>query len=323
MNALGPLKGASPGQQKGTVFSYEDALCYERIALRRGITLEGLARTPADLDVVLRAALFFAAGGSGAMRAEALTQALDVFLRTHADWLRASPEAFEYALTAAGLVCRRNEVVFPARVQSTLGTEEVIALWRDLARQRAERKAQVRAQLQAKNRRINAPKIPAPDPTFDEAMMAEALSEAHKALAAGEVPVGAVVVREGVVLARASNAVIGRHDPTAHAEILAIREAARALGNERLTGATLYVTLEPCAMCAAAVAHARIERVVWGADDPRAGGMGGRADVALAAGMNHRARTTAGVLRCSCENLLNDFFRQKRVAAQPPSKEAA
>lgn len=299
-------------------FSREDALRFERIALRRGIALTGLARTPEDLDVVLRAALFFVTfGGTASLIPGAdLTRALQAFLSTHADWLAATGNELLDALTAARLVFPKEGGVNSVRVESALTPAIVSDLWRDLALRRAERRAEIRAELQAKNRRVNAPAVPEPDPREDEAMMREALIEAQKALASGEVPVGAVVVRDGVVLARASNAVIERHDATAHAEILAVRAASAKVGNERLTGATLYVTLEPCAMCAAAIAHARIERVVWGADDPRAGGMGGAVDVALAARMNHRARMTAGVLRSPCEDLLKDFFRQKRAAAQ-------
>lgn len=146
----------------------------------------------------------------------------------------------------------------------------------------------------------------------DEAWMAEALREARRGLAAGEVPVGAVVVVDGRVVARAHNAPITMTDPTAHAEVLALRAAGRELGNYRLPGATLYVTLEPCVMCCGALVHARIARLVYGADDPKAGAVVSRFRVLEDAGLNHRVAVTGGVRAAEAAALLHAFFAARR-----------
>lgn len=140
-----------------------------------------------------------------------------------------------------------------------------------------------------------------------------ALEEARAAAAAGEVPVGAVLVDEqGQVLARAHNLVERLHDPTAHAELLAIRDAAQRLGTKRLQGATLYVTLEPCAMCAQAIAFARLRRVVFGAYDPKGGGVDHGARIFEQPTTHHRPEVVGGVRESDCAALLTDFFRQRR-----------
>lgn len=146
----------------------------------------------------------------------------------------------------------------------------------------------------------------------DERFMREALELAARAQASGEVPVGAVVVREGQIIARGWNQPIGRCDPTAHAEICALREAALALGNYRLTDCTLYVTLEPCPMCAGAMVHARIARLVFGAADPRAGAAGSVFELTQAAELNHRIEVSGGVLAGDCRSMLQEFFRERR-----------
>lgn len=146
----------------------------------------------------------------------------------------------------------------------------------------------------------------------DEAWMRQAMALAGRAAAEGEVPVGALVVRDGVVLGEGWNRPIGTHDPTAHAEILALRAAAARAGDYRLGGATLYVTLEPCPMCAAAMAHARIERVVFGAWDPRQGAAGSAFNLVAADAMNHRVDAFGGVLSEECGALLRGFFAGRR-----------
>jgi tRNA(adenine34) deaminase len=145
-----------------------------------------------------------------------------------------------------------------------------------------------------------------------ELWMEEALRLAVKAQAAGEVPVGAVVVQGGAILGRGWNQVIGTNDPTAHAEINALREAAATLGNYRLTGCELYVTLEPCAMCAGAMVHARIAKLVIGADDPKAGAAGSVMNVLASPAMNHRVDVERGVLGSRCMEMLQAFFRERR-----------
>jgi len=148
----------------------------------------------------------------------------------------------------------------------------------------------------------------------DEYFMRRALDEAARGLAEDEVPVGAVVVCEGKVIARAHNRPIHLKDPSAHAEILALRRAALKLGNYRLSGCTLYVTIEPCAMCAGAIVHARIERVVFGARDPKAGASGSALTVLNHPKLNHLVDVIEGVLADDCAAILREFFRRKRRA---------
>ena len=147
---------------------------------------------------------------------------------------------------------------------------------------------------------------PLPEP------MALALAEAEKAVGAGEVPIGAVVVKDGAVIAAAHNAPRRLHDPTAHAELLAIRAAAQALGNERLDGCELWVTLEPCAMCAGAIAHARIARVYYGAADPKGGAVEHGARVFEQAQCLHRPEVYPGIGEAEAAQLLREFFRERR-----------
>jgi tRNA(adenine34) deaminase len=142
--------------------------------------------------------------------------------------------------------------------------------------------------------------------------MAQALALANEAALAGEVPVGAVVVQEGRVVGRGHNRPISSADPTAHAEIVALREAAKALGNYRLPGCSLYVTLEPCAMCVGAMIHARLARVVYGARDPKTGACGSIVDLPALASWNHHARFEGGVLAAECGEVLRRFFAERR-----------
>lgn len=146
----------------------------------------------------------------------------------------------------------------------------------------------------------------------DDAWMREALALAEHAAARGEVPVGAVVVCDGTIVGRGGNAPIAGNDPTAHAEIAALREAAAALGNYRLPGCELYATLEPCAMCAGAIIHARIARVVFGARDPRTGACGSVIDLFAEPRLNHHATVVAGVAADACASLLTRFFADRR-----------
>ena len=142
--------------------------------------------------------------------------------------------------------------------------------------------------------------------------MGQALAEAEKAATAGEVPVGAVVVHNGNVMARAGNAMISAHDQTQHAEMRALRGAAYAVGDSRLTTATLYVTLEPCAMCAGAILLAKVGRVVFGAWDDKAGMVGSVHDLLRHPKLNHRPEVQGGVREAECGALLKEFFKQRR-----------
>lgn len=147
---------------------------------------------------------------------------------------------------------------------------------------------------------------------MDEQYMRMALDLAREAAAAGEVPVGAIVVSEGEVVGRGFNQPIGKHDPTAHAEIVALRDAASKLGNYRLPGCTLYVTLEPCAMCSGAIMHARIGRVVFGAADPKTGVAGSVINLYEETRLNHHAEIVGGILADECGALLSSFFAARR-----------
>lgn len=146
----------------------------------------------------------------------------------------------------------------------------------------------------------------------DGQFMLRALREAKRGFEEDEVPVGAVVVHEGLVLARAHNRPIHLKDPSAHAEVLALRRAARKLGNYRLTGCTLYVTIEPCAMCAGVITQARLRRVVFGAWDPKAGASGSALTVLNHPKLNHQVEISSGVMAEDCARLLREFFRKKR-----------
>ena len=150
--------------------------------------------------------------------------------------------------------------------------------------------------------------------TQDEQFMHEALLLAQQAAELGEVPVGAIVVKDGVIVGRGSNAPIGSQDPSAHAEILALRDAAKRLGNYRLVDCSLYVTLEPCAMCAGAIQHARIGQLVFGAKDPKTGACGSVVNLMTEDKLNHHTGVASGVLESECGQLLSDFFKQRRLS---------
>ena len=148
-------------------------------------------------------------------------------------------------------------------------------------------------------------------------LMQLALDLATQAALNGEVPVGAIVVKDGVVIGCGSNAPVGLHDPTAHAEIIAMREAATYLGNYRLVDCTLYVTLEPCAMCSGAIQHARIARLVYGASDPKTGACGSVVNLMSEPKLNHHTEVLGGVLAKQCGAVLTTFFKQRRLSNKP------
>jgi len=147
----------------------------------------------------------------------------------------------------------------------------------------------------------------------DEDFMRAALELARQAEQAGEVPVGAVVVLDGEIVGRGSNAPIGRHDPSAHAEMLALRDAAQRVGNYRLVGCELYVTLEPCLMCVGAMFHARIARVIYGASDPKTGAAGSVLNLFEESRLNYHAAVLGGVLADECGSILSQFFAARRA----------
>jgi tRNA(adenine34) deaminase len=150
----------------------------------------------------------------------------------------------------------------------------------------------------------------------DQAFMSIALALAGQAAIAGEVPVGAIVVKDGEIIGRGSNAPIGSHDPSAHAEIQAMRNAAKNLGNYRLVDCTLYVTLEPCAMCTGAIQHARIARLVYGANDQKTGACGSVIDLMGEQKLNHHTQVISGILADECGKVLSNFFSERRKLAK-------
>jgi tRNA(adenine34) deaminase len=156
------------------------------------------------------------------------------------------------------------------------------------------------------------PNDPAASSGIDEVYMRRALALAREAARSDEVPVGALVVKDGEIVGEGYNRPISAGDPTAHAEIIALRAAARRLGNYRLTDTTLYVTLEPCIMCAGAIAHARVTRLVFGARDPKTGAAGSVVDIFSSKGVNHDVRVTGDVLAADCGAVLSAFFRARR-----------
>jgi tRNA(adenine34) deaminase len=147
---------------------------------------------------------------------------------------------------------------------------------------------------------------------LDRQFMQQAIEQAQLAALAGEVPVGAVLVRDGQVISKAFNQPITHHDPSAHAEMLALRQAAIAEQNYRIPGTTLYVTLEPCTMCAGAILHARVDRVVFGAPDPKTGAAGSVTDVFSSKQINHQTSVEGGIMGDECGQLLRSFFKERR-----------
>lgn len=147
---------------------------------------------------------------------------------------------------------------------------------------------------------------------LDRQFMQQAIEQAHLAAIAGEVPVGAVLVRNGQVISKAFNQPITKHDPSAHAEMLALRQAALIEQNYRLPGTTLYVTLEPCAMCAGAMLHARVDRIVFGAPDPKTGAAGSVVDLFAMKQINHQTSIEGGIMGDECGQLLKNFFKERR-----------
>src|SRR5882724_5034854 len=146
----------------------------------------------------------------------------------------------------------------------------------------------------------------------DIQFMEEALAEARVAAAAGEVPIGAILVHDGKILARSGNRTIRENDPTAHAEMIVLREAARLLSNYRLANTTLYVTIEPCSMCAGAIIQARVPRLVYGADDPKGGAVRSCFQILSNPRLNHEVEVTSGILAADCATILQSFFAERR-----------
>ena len=178
---------------------------------------------------------------------------------------------------------------------------------------RATLRAVMQKALQQRNREINSRRRQAS--SKDANFMNEALEFAREAAINGEVPVGCVVVKDGEIIGVGKNSCIAKHDPSAHAEVMAIRQAAQALENYRLNGCTLYVTLEPCPMCAGLIAQARLDRVVFGASDKKSGAYGGAFDLQASGALYHKVQVDSGVLGKECAELLTQFFKEQRKNA--------
>lgn len=295
-------------------YSVADIETFSALTIRRGSSLESLARTSNDYVRVVVGAWLLSVPKT-VTRNEALTSA-ERFLSDPGQWLNVTPEALLAEALSLGLMNEGSEGlthdlmprpgVTARRLTDELESAQAIL---------AARRARTREVLQAKNRAVNSGEPPVDDEA-DQRFMREALKEAQAAADAGEVPVGAVLVDNGVIVARAGNRTLRDGDPTAHAEMLVLREGAKVAKNHRLTNATLYVTLEPCPMCAGGIVQARPSRIVFGASDLRMGAVGGALSLFDLPGINHRPWVRRGVLADDAKALLTTFFAQRRTVKE-------
>ena len=295
-------------------YSVADIETFSALTIRRGSSLESLARTSNDYVRVVVGAWLLSVPKT-VTRDEALTSA-ERFLSDPGQWLNVTPEALLAEALSLGLMNEgpeglTHDLMPRPGVTARRLTDELESAQAILA----ARRARTREVLQAKNRAINSGEPPVDDEA-DQRFMREALKEAQAAADAGEVPVGAVLVDNGVIVARAGNRTLRDGDPTAHAEMLVLREGAKVAKNHRLTNATLYVTLEPCPMCAGGIVQARPSRIVFGASDPRMGAVGGALSLFDLPGINHRPWVRRGVLADDAKALLTTFFAQRRTVKE-------
>jgi tRNA(adenine34) deaminase len=293
---------------------------WARLAARENILLGGLhSGRQDDFRVVLAAAALAFDEGRDYSEAE-VSDRLSAWLAEAGAMLRTDHAELRRMLVDLRLLSRDGyghhyrRTTAPEAFAATLAAFEGVDLAHVAVEARTTRSSERAARKAAWERRL-APAHRAGATLSDERWMEAALELAREAQANGEVPVGAVVVLGERIVGRAGNAPIGERDPTAHAEIVAMREAAGATGNYRLTGASLYVTLEPCVMCAGAMLHARIARVVFGASDAKTGACGSVVDVFAEPRLNHHAVVVPGVRERECGQLLTDFFAQRRASA--------
>jgi tRNA(adenine34) deaminase len=302
------------------------------LSRRQGLSIGTLLKAArSDLDLLLASAALHLPTGPGLGERDA-SERLRGFLATTGAMLDTDHAELRRWLVDLGFVERSDRGadyrrgVLPAWLQAAAEQIDVQALAEASARSRSAHEGERLARKQAWLARAAAaievteqeaePVVAASPPSAadpDETFMAIALDQAHNGWAMGEVPVGAVVVHDGRVVATGFNQPIANHDPTAHAEIQAMRAAATLLGNYRLAGCTLYVTLEPCAMCAGAIQHARLARLVYGARDPKTGACGSVVDLFAEPRLNHHAVVRGGVLADRCGRLLSDFFAERRA----------
>lgn len=295
-------------------YSVADIETFSALTIRRGSSLESLARTSNDYVRVVVGAWLLSVPKT-VTRDEALMSA-ERFLSDPGQWLNVTPEALLAEALSLGLMNEgpeglTHDLMPRPGVTARRLTDELESAQAILA----ARRARTREVLQAKNRAVNSGEPPVDDEA-DQRFMREALKEAQAATDAGEVPVGAVLVDNGVIVARAGNRTLRDGDPTAHAEMLVLREGAKVAKNHRLTNATLYVTLEPCPMCAGGIVQARPSRIVFGASDPRMGAVGGALSLFDLPGINHRPWVRRGVLADDAKALLTTFFAQRRTVKE-------
>jgi tRNA(adenine34) deaminase len=292
------------------------------LATRQGLHLGSLReREPRDLDLLLASAALFLPEGQSLTEKQANAHLQEFLASTgsmldtdHVELRRWLADLGFLHRTDVGTDYRRGR--FPAWMidaAAALDADQLRAAALDARENKArDRAARKQAWLNKAAQAIEVTEGVGPV-SPDETFMRLALDQAHNAWALGEVPVGALVVKDGQVIATGFNQPVGNADPTAHAEIQAMRAAAEMLGNYRLADCDLYVTLEPCAMCAGAIQHARIRRVVFGAPDPKTGACGSVIDLFAEPRLNHHATVTAGILGEECGALLSRFFAERRA----------
>ena len=280
------------------------------LTIRRGSSLTSLERhDPQDLIVVLRGFLSYLPNEM--ITADVALKSAAEFLSHAGNWLNEKPTTLLLQTLKKGLIYEAT-VGYLKTDPDAFTREQLEAGVLAEEERRANFRHNMRQVLQKQNRELNGRRRI--QHANDMGFMREALEYAKEAEKLGEIPVGCVIVKDGEIIGVGHNMSITTQDPSAHAEVVAIRKAARALENYRLKGCTLYVTLEPCAMCAGLIAHARIDRVVYGAKDPKTGAFGSAVDLATVAKLNHRPQVDSGLLADEASKLLSDFFEKKRHA---------
>jgi tRNA(adenine34) deaminase len=326
---MGPSTASQPAPRSLTADGWVERL--SQLALRSGLLLSTLReRDGRDFELVLASAALFLPPGQ-LLDERSANQHLKRFLETAGAMLDTDYVELRRWLADLGFIHRSDygtdyrRGVMPDWLSAAAGQldaerlAQAAAGARDThARARAARKAAWIARSLDAQQAVAAIEViedvppPVEHSVIDETFMRLAIDQAHNAWALGEVPVGAVVVKDGQVIATGFNQPIGNSDPTAHAEIQAIRAAAELLGNYRLNHCEIYVTLEPCAMCCGAIQHARIQRLVYGAPDPKTGACGSVVDLFAQPELNHHTRVHQGVLAADCGGLLTRFFAERR-----------